>query len=323
MGMKSRIEKELIYADNDKGASAAGGAFIVLLLLVVGFFLIPDSLKPFVFAGGFLFGLIVMILGVSSGSFWGALFGLLVQELFIILGNNSFFTAKSGYFYLVPIGILIIFALLFPSKKTRQDYEDIPDDNEITQGKSKHYEEEPEITSQYLKHNIESFRQRIDDDIAFDEKLSAGYPSSLPDMNQSSIKNQRFKSTNTLDLPPLIPIPENVLEKAIHCVGQTHGKIPFSYRGIQIHKDLIRVTMEILNAEPTKTLPQNARNDIVERTPDGLDRRIKLYLQSDLRTANIITDVLEQADIVENTMVENPNTGRSIKGTRLKNKWTW
>ena len=40
----------------------------------------------------------------------------------------------------------------------------------------------------------------------------------------------------------------------------------------------------------------------------------------DTRTANIISDVLEQVGIAEIAKVENPETGRIVKGTKLLEK---
>lgn len=70
-------------------------------------------------------------------------------------------------------------------------------------------------------------------------------------------------------------------------------------------------------------LPQNCRNDVRERTPDGLDRRLKVCLKTDLRMANIISEVLEKAGIVEVVQVKNPQTGRTVKGTKLFPEWNW
>ncbi len=81
--------------------------------------------------------------------------------------------------------------------------------------------------------------------------------------------------------------------------------------------------MEILNSAPCQTLPQNCRNDTRENTPEGFDLRIKEYLDSDLRTANIITDVLESVGIASNVNVRNPESGREIKGSRLNQAWCW
>lgn len=52
-------------------------------------------------------------------------------------------------------------------------------------------------------------------------------------------------------------------------------------RGITINRVLIEAAINVLYDNPGKTLPQNCRNDISIRTPDGLDRRIKEYLYTD------------------------------------------
>jgi len=90
-------------------------------------------------------------------------------------------------------------------------------------------------------------------------------------------------------------IPANLLNKACYPVDQNVDNVPFRYRGIMITRELIKITMELLNTEPTKTLPQNCRNDVRGKTSDGLDRRIKESLNTDLRTANIISDALKLA----------------------------
>lgn len=121
----------------------------------------------------------------------------------------------------------------------------------------------------------------------------------------------------------IFPISRELLDNACFAVERKHQRLPFSFRGITIDRNLIQATLEVLNAEPLHTLPQNCRNDIRERTPDGLDRRIKDYLDTDLRTANIMTDVLEASGIVQNVQVPSPSTGRDIKGTQLLNAWVW
>ncbi|MBU3198256.1 hypothetical protein LL037_21170 [Clostridium estertheticum] len=81
--------------------------------------------------------------------------------------------------------------------------------------------------------------------------------------------------------------------------------------------------MEILNNESSKILPQNSRNATRSNTPEGLDKDIKEALNTDLRTANIISDVLQEVDVVEVIKVENQVSGRGVKGTRLLPKWCW
>lgn len=116
-----------------------------------------------------------------------------------------------------------------------------------------------------------------------------------------------------------ISIPSKLLDDVCNRIGD----LPYKYRGIMITRRLIRATMEILNAESNKTLPQNSRNAIRENTPDGLDKCIKESLNTNLRTGNIISDILKEAEIVEIIRVENPNTGRIVKGTKLLQDWTW
>ncbi|MCX5855932.1 MAG: hypothetical protein NTZ24_15420 [Deltaproteobacteria bacterium] len=121
----------------------------------------------------------------------------------------------------------------------------------------------------------------------------------------------------------IFPIPKELLDNACVAIERKNQRLPFSLRGITIDRILIQATLEILNAEPLHTLPQNCRNDIREKTPDGLDRRIKDYLGTDLRTANIVTDILETSGIARSVQVLSPSTGRDIKGTQLLNAWTW
>lgn len=122
----------------------------------------------------------------------------------------------------------------------------------------------------------------------------------------------------------MVSINPKLLNHVCRIVEEKSGcTIPFRLRGITIKRDLIEAAITILNDSPEKTLPQNCRNDIRSRTPDGLDRRIKDYLNTDLRTANIISDVLAEAGVVEIVSVINPETGRRVKGTRLREEWAW
>ncbi|OCA85921.1 hypothetical protein A8F94_13815 [Bacillus sp. FJAT-27225] len=115
-------------------------------------------------------------------------------------------------------------------------------------------------------------------------------------------------------------IPDELLQKAISRLGV---QLPFKCRGIKISKELIKATIEILNDAPDRMLPQHARNLIRAHTPDGLDLRIKNTMNSDTRTANIISDILASAGIVEVLTIKNKKTGRNIKATRLLSEWTY
>lgn len=130
------------------------------------------------------------------------------------------------------------------------------------------------------------------------------------------LNHQQKKSCFTPILPEL-------MDKVCLAIRKQRGTISFRHRGIGVSPRLIKTTIELLNEEPTKMLPQNCRNDVRERTPDGLDRRIKERLNSDLRTANIISDVLADASVVEIIQIENARTGRMVKATRLLQEYCW
>jgi hypothetical protein len=122
----------------------------------------------------------------------------------------------------------------------------------------------------------------------------------------------------------IMNISPSMIDKACNLVENAAGKtLPFEQGGITINRKLIEVTIETLAEAPDQTLAQNCRNDTCERTPDGLDRRIKEKLNSDTRTANIISDVLALAGIVSVVKVTNPETGRKVKATRLEEEQHW
>lgn len=118
-------------------------------------------------------------------------------------------------------------------------------------------------------------------------------------------------------------IPLVLLDKVYNNVELKFGTIPFKLRGIKVTHQLIKVTVEILNEEFTKTLPQNSRNATREKTPDGLDKRIKEALNIDLRTANIISDVLMEAGVVDIINIDSLKSDRKVKATRLLQKSCW
>ncbi len=119
-------------------------------------------------------------------------------------------------------------------------------------------------------------------------------------------------------------ISPSMIDKACNLVESAAGKpLPFEQRGITINRKLIEITIETLSAAPEQTLAQNCRNDTCERTPDGLDRRIKEKLNSGTRTANIISDVLALAGIVSVVKVIDPETDLQVKATRLEEEQRW
>lgn len=129
--------------------------------------------------------------------------------------------------------------------------------------------------------------------------------------------------TNEFKKENIKPISEALLDKAWINIGHKCRSIPFKTRGIYINRELVRVTIEILNNEPSKKLPQNCKNSIAEEQLDGLDKRIKIVRNNDTRTANIISDVLADVEIVKIIKIINPPTGNIVKGTQLEEAWTW
>ena len=120
--------------------------------------------------------------------------------------------------------------------------------------------------------------------------------------------------------PPMLA---NVLDRLCTRIAKRHAPVPFGHRGIRVTRELVQATVEILNAAPARTLAQHCRNASRQCTPDGLDRRIKERLDTDLRTGNIISDVLADAGAVCVIKMRNPDTGRMIKATRLLDEWGW
>lgn len=118
--------------------------------------------------------------------------------------------------------------------------------------------------------------------------------------------------------------PQRILEELFGRIIQKLGvTLPYHCRGIKITDELIKAAVESLNEAPAKWLLQNSRNEVRRRTPEGLDLEIKKKMDFDLRTANIISDILAEAGIVRIADVVNPKTGRKVKATQLLAEWTW
>lgn len=116
-------------------------------------------------------------------------------------------------------------------------------------------------------------------------------------------------------------IPDELLYDICTRIVDKFGNIPFKHRNIRITKKLIATTLEILNMEANNELPQNCRNLVKEKTPDGLDKRIKVKLNTNLRTGNIISDILKEIGVVEVFKRESTTTGRIIYWTKSNVNW--
>jgi len=116
-------------------------------------------------------------------------------------------------------------------------------------------------------------------------------------------------------------IPDELLNNICTKIEDQFGELSFKYRRVSITKELIAATFEILNMETNKELPQNSRNLVKEKTPDGLDKRIKEKLNNNQRIGNIVSDILEEVGLVAVFKRESATTGRIIKWTKSKIKW--
>lgn len=154
----------------------------------------------------------------------------------------------------------------------------------------------------------------------FKDKVPQEYRKFIKDAVKDHIELDRRKEkiTNKFEHKE-INVPENITKKVFDGLPN----LPYRKRGIKIHQYLIQTTLKILNDAEDRTLPQNARNLSVQETPDGLDKRIKIKLGTDLRTANIVSDELEETGAVEVKKIKNPDTGRKIKATKLLEEFSW
>jgi len=119
-------------------------------------------------------------------------------------------------------------------------------------------------------------------------------------------------------------IPEELLKKiTLKIEVKQKKRLPFEVRGIVISELLIATTLEILNKEKSKLLPQNARHDNLEKTPDGLDKRLKIRMGNDTCRGHIISDILAEVGIVRLAKVRNIKTGKLVNGTQLILDYTW
>jgi hypothetical protein len=120
------------------------------------------------------------------------------------------------------------------------------------------------------------------------------------------------------------PVSEELLKKIILKIEMKQNKrLPFKLRGIIISELLIATTIEILNKEKSKMLPQNARHDNLEKTPDGLDKRLKKRIGNDTCRGHIVSDILAEVGVVRLLKVKNIKTGHLVNGTELISDYTW
>ncbi len=120
------------------------------------------------------------------------------------------------------------------------------------------------------------------------------------------------------------PVPKELLIEVISKIESKYGsRLPFKIRGITISEQMVSTTLEILNEEKTKTLPQNAYHNNAKDTPDGLDKRLKIRMGSNTCKGHIISDILFDVGVVNIHKIRNIKTGKLRNVTELTQNYTW
>ncbi len=125
--------------------------------------------------------------------------------------------------------------------------------------------------------------------------------------------------------PQFLPIPPELFAHACSTVTQRVSQLPFLRSGVNVTGELLRVTMECLNAEPTRTLAMSTPRDA---SSGGIAPGLDAYLEERLRMPGktlvpVITEVLCSAGITEMTEIIDRQMHRPRRAVRLLPPWTW
>jgi len=127
-------------------------------------------------------------------------------------------------------------------------------------------------------------------------------------------------------VPPAhyLPIPPGLRGAACDTVSRRVAPLPFVRDGISVSSDLIAAAMEVLNAEPTRTLAIRQRAGADGRVQaDGLDRLLANRDFLDPEISEIVSKTLKDAGIAEPAVVSDWRSHRTFRGIRLLPAWTW
>jgi hypothetical protein len=127
-----------------------------------------------------------------------------------------------------------------------------------------------------------------------------------------------------MSAPQFLPLPPELFAHACDTVSRRVSQLPFLRSGVSVTGELVGVTMECLNAEPSRTLPLATPRDAAENIADGLDRCIEQRLGTPAKTiVPVIAEVLCSAGITEMTELLDRQMHRPRKAIRLLAPWTW
>jgi hypothetical protein len=121
-----------------------------------------------------------------------------------------------------------------------------------------------------------------------------------------------------------LPLPPELFAHACDTVSRRVSQLPFLRGGVKVTGELVGVTMECLNAEPTRALALSTHQGPEGDQKDGLDRCLEQRLQiSGKAAAPVIAEVLYSAGIAEPALIADRYIHHERRGIRLVAPWTW
>ena len=125
--------------------------------------------------------------------------------------------------------------------------------------------------------------------------------------------------------PQFFPISPELLALACETVSRRFARLPFMQDGISVTRDLIGLTLECLNAGPSKTLAITVKQTPDNGAAEGLDRCLEQRLEHPVARpcVTVIAAVLCSAGIAERAEVISRISHARSRGLRLLPAWTW
>jgi hypothetical protein len=129
----------------------------------------------------------------------------------------------------------------------------------------------------------------------------------------------------TMSATQYLPLPPELFAYACDTVSKCVSQLPFLRGGVSVTGELVGVTMECLNAEPTRALPLTTPRDHARGSvADGLDRCLEQRRGVPGKTVvPVIAEVMCSAGITEMTEILDRQLHRPRKAVRLLSPWTW
>ena len=120
------------------------------------------------------------------------------------------------------------------------------------------------------------------------------------------------------------PLPPELFAHACDTISKRVSQLPFLRGGVSVTGELVGVTIECLNAEPSRTLAVTTPRDATEGVAAGLDQCLEQRLGIPGKTVvPVIAEVLCSAGITEMTEIIDRQLHRPRKAIRLHTPWTW